>query len=93
LGDFNPVRAFKASSVLTGRDLYREANRTSISEQATKDRESSGDPQSKQIGYFQRAEKSAWEGLSDEEKAHWDNEASEGVSTPEESYTSPHIIR
>jgi hypothetical protein len=93
LGDFNPLRAFHASEMLTGRDLYREANRASISEQATKDRESSGDPPSKQIGYFQRAEKRAWEGLSDDEKSHWANEVSEKVSSPEKSYTSPHLLR
>jgi hypothetical protein len=73
--------------------LYREANRASISEQATKDRDSRGDPPSKQIGYFQSAEKRAWEGLSDDEKAHWENEASNDAPPPEQSYTSPHVLR
>ena len=93
LGDFNPLRAFQASNTLTGRDLYREATRASITAQATSDREASGDPPSKQIGYFQSAEKRAWEALSDSDKKKWDKDALPQEKSQEESYTSPHILR
>lgn len=79
--------------MLTGRDLYREANRVSITEQATKDREARGDPPSKQIGYFQSAEKRAWESLADDDKEQWDNEAAPQQTLTEKSYTSPQILK
>jgi hypothetical protein len=93
LSDFNPLSTLQAPNVLTGRDLYREANRTSIADQATKDREAHGDPPSKQIGYFQSAEKRAWEGLTVDEREQWEKDATPEPALVEKSYTSPHILK
>jgi hypothetical protein len=91
--NLNPLRAFRNVDILSGRVLWREANRMSISERATKDREVSGDPPSKQIGYFQSAEKRAWDALSFEEKEKWANDALQPQESPEKSYTCPQILR
>jgi hypothetical protein len=89
---FNLLHAFRASDEISGRDLFRQANNVSITEQATKDRQASGDPPSKQIGYFQMAEKRAWEELCEEDKAHWNDKASPEPPV-DKSYTAPHILR
>ena len=90
---FNPVHAIRASDNLSGRDLFREANCATISEQATRDREASADPRTAQIGYFQRAEKRAWEALDDDEKADWEGKASTPAVPTEKSYNATHILR
>ena len=79
--------------IQTGRDLFREANRESIVAQATRDREAQGDPPVKQIGYFQMAEKRAWDELSSEEKDKWIGEAASEDSAVDESYTAQHIMK
>jgi len=93
LADLNPLRAFRKIDVLSGRELWRGVNRALISEQATKDREACGDPPSKQIGYFQSAEKRAWEALSDKDKEKWADDASQPQGSPEKSYTCPQIVQ
>jgi hypothetical protein len=93
LTNLNPLHAFRNVDILSGRALWCEATRASISERATKDREASGDPPSKQIGYFQSAEKRAWDALSFKEKEKWANDALQPQESPGKSYTCPEILR
>jgi len=93
LDDFNPLNAFQSANTVSGCDLWHEANCDLISAQATKDQEASGDPPNTWIGYFRSAEKHAWESLDDEEKEAWAADASQSQTSPEKSYTSPHIVQ
>jgi len=93
LDEFNPIRAFRATDLQSGRELFREANRESIVAQATRDREACGDPPTKQIGYFQRADKRAWEELSSEEMEKWNSQAAPKGPSGDESYTAVHIVK
>lgn len=63
---------------ITGRQLFEEAHKKNINEEATRRRKSS--PSDHHASYYQAVLREKWEGLDESERENYNNQARENAS-------------